>query len=146
MASLVAQIVKNLPVVWETQAQSLVKEGPLEKEMATHSSILAQRIPWIEEPGGLQSLGLQRVRHNGANNTFTVLSCMAIFGVLSRFSKINPFVYLSKSTRDCPEHVHSSLNLGSFSRIHACNSTALLPPEGLNFHRTIRKCVCATSM
>ena len=63
MASLVAQIVKNLPVVWETQAQSLVKEGPLEKEMATHSSILAQRIPWIEEPGRLWSMGLHSWTH-----------------------------------------------------------------------------------
>ena len=63
MASLVVQIVKNLPVVWETQAQSLVKEGPLEKEMATHSSILAQRIPWIEEPDWLWSMGLHSWTH-----------------------------------------------------------------------------------
>ena len=48
----------------ETQVQSLGWEDPLEKEMATHSSILAWRIPWIEEPGGLQSMGSQRVRHD----------------------------------------------------------------------------------
>ena len=59
MASLVAQLVKNLPAVQETQLQFLGWEDPLEKVMATHSSILARRIPWIEKPGGLQSLGSQ---------------------------------------------------------------------------------------
>ena len=55
---------KNPPAIQETQVQSLGWEDPLEKEMAAHSSILAWRIPWIEEPGGLQSMGLQRVRHD----------------------------------------------------------------------------------
>ena len=59
MPSLIAQSVKNLPAVQETQVQFLGQEDPLEKEMATHSSILAWRIPWTEEPGGLQSMGLQ---------------------------------------------------------------------------------------
>ena len=54
--SLVAQMVKNLPVMQETQVRSLDQEKPLEKGMATHSSILAWRIPWTEEPGGLQSM------------------------------------------------------------------------------------------
>ena len=54
--SLVAPTVKNLPAVWETQVQSLSQKDPLEKEMATHSSILAWRIPWTEEPGRLQSV------------------------------------------------------------------------------------------
>ena len=63
-ASLVAQTVKSLPTVWETRVQSLGWEDPLEKEMATHSSILAWKIPWTEEPGGLQSMGLQRVGHD----------------------------------------------------------------------------------
>ena len=62
-ASLVAQTVKSLSAVWETRVQSLGREDPLEKEMATHSSILAWRIPWMEEPGRLQSLGSQRVGH-----------------------------------------------------------------------------------
>ena len=62
-ASLVAQTVKSLSGVWETRVQSLGREDPLEKEMATHSSILAWRIPWMEEPGRLQSLGSQRVGH-----------------------------------------------------------------------------------
>ena len=59
MHDLVAQIVKHLPTVWETQVQSLGWEDPLEKEMATHSRILAWTIPWTEEPGGLQSMGSQ---------------------------------------------------------------------------------------
>ena len=58
-----AQMVKNLPAMQETQAGSLGREDPLEKQMATHSSILAWRIPWKEEPGRLQSMGLQRVGH-----------------------------------------------------------------------------------
>ena len=58
------QTVKNLPAVQKTQVQSLGWEDPLEKEMATHSSILAWRIPWREEPGGLQFTRLQRVGHN----------------------------------------------------------------------------------
>ena len=61
LASLVAQTVKRLPAMRETQVQSLGREDPLEKEMATHSSILAWKISWMEEPGGL---GSQRVRHD----------------------------------------------------------------------------------
>ena len=63
-ASLVDQSVKNLPAVQETRVQSLGSEDPLEKEMATPSSILAWKISWTEEPGGLQSMGSQRVRHD----------------------------------------------------------------------------------
>ena len=63
-ASLVAQLVKNLPAMQETPVQSLGGEDPLEKETETHSSIFACKIPWIEEPGRLQSMGVQRVRHN----------------------------------------------------------------------------------
>ena len=63
-ASLVAQMVKHLPIMWEIWVQSLGQEDLLEKEMATHSSILAWKIPWMEEPGRLQSMGLQRVGHD----------------------------------------------------------------------------------
>ena len=59
-----AQMVKRLPAVRETQVQSLDWEDSLEKEMATHSTILAWRIPWMEEPGQLQPMGWQRVRHD----------------------------------------------------------------------------------
>ena len=63
-ASLVAQSLKRLPAMKETWVRSQGREDPLEKEMATHSSILAWRIPWLEEPGGLQSSGSQRVGHD----------------------------------------------------------------------------------
>ena len=63
-ASLMVQTVKNSPAVQETQVRSLGREDPLEKEMATHSRILAWKISWMEEPGGLQSMGSQRVRHD----------------------------------------------------------------------------------
>ena len=56
--------VKNVPAKWETQVQSLGREDPMEKEMATRSSILAWRSPWAEEPGGLYSMGSQRAVHN----------------------------------------------------------------------------------
>ena len=64
-----AQTVKNLPAVWETQVPSLGWKDPLEKGMATHSNILAWRIPWTKEPDGLQSMGLQRVGHDYESNT-----------------------------------------------------------------------------
>ena len=64
MASLVAQRVKHLPAMLETRGQSWGQEDPLEKEMATHSSTLAWRIPWMEEPGKLQSMEQQRVGHD----------------------------------------------------------------------------------
>ena len=64
IASLVAQMVKNLPAMWETWVQSLSWEDPLEKGTAIHSSILAWSIPWTEEPSRLQSMGLQRVEYD----------------------------------------------------------------------------------
>ena len=64
VTSLVAQIVKNLAAMRETWVQSLDLEDPLKKGIATHSSILAWRIPWTEGPGGLQSMGLRRVGHD----------------------------------------------------------------------------------
>ena len=74
---LVAQIVKkkkkNPPAMQKTLGSTLGQEDALEKGMATHSNILAWRIPWTEEPDGLQSTGLQRVRHNSATNTFTFI-------------------------------------------------------------------------
>ena len=66
--SLVAETIKRLPAMRETWVRSRGREDPLEKEMATHSSILAWRIPWMEEPGGWQSMGLQRVRHEQATS------------------------------------------------------------------------------
>ena len=70
-ASLVAQAVKNLPAIQETWIQSLSWEDPLEKGMASHSSILAWKIPLTVEPGGLQSMGSQRIGHDRVTNTLT---------------------------------------------------------------------------
>ena len=61
---MVAQLVKHLLTMWESQVQSLGQEDLLEKEMATHFSPLSWKIPWMEKPGRLQSMGLQRVRHD----------------------------------------------------------------------------------
>ena len=93
-ASLVAQMVKNLPVMQETQIWSLGWEDPLEKEMATHSSILAWEIPWTEEPGGLQSMGLQRVRHQAQSDQAHMLQSLTLFMIFyeemgTSFDRIN---------------------------------------------------------
>ena len=72
--SLVAQTVKRLPTMRDTQVRSLGQEDPLKKAMATHSGTLAWRIPWMEEPGGLQSVGSQRVRHYWATSLSQLLS------------------------------------------------------------------------
>ena len=72
MLYFIAQLVKNLPATQKTWIWSLGREDPLEKGMTTHSSILAWRIPWTQEPGGLQSMGLQRVGHDWVTNTLTL--------------------------------------------------------------------------
>ena len=82
--SLVAQTVKNLPAMQKTQVWSLGPEDP-KKVMATHSSILAWRIPWTEEPGGLQSMGSQRVRHAWVIDSFTFLCTTEWFSCPSLF-------------------------------------------------------------
>ena len=87
-ASLVAQRLKHLPAIWETWVRSLGQGDPLEKEMATHSSILAWRIPWTKKPGGLQSTGLQRVRRDWASEVEEVtlnskLHTQLLFFILS---------------------------------------------------------------
>ena len=89
LCALVAQSVKDLPAMWETWVSSLGWEDPLEKEMAIHSSIPAQRIPWTEEPGGLQSMGLQRVGHDWVTKHSTVCSALYIF-IISRNSSNHP--------------------------------------------------------
>ena len=71
VTSLVAQMVKRLPTIQETQVQSLGQEDLLEKEMATHSSLHTWKIPWTEELGGLQSMGSQRVRHDWATSLYS---------------------------------------------------------------------------
>ena len=77
-ASLVTQMVKTLPAMQETWFWSLDWEDPLEKGTATHSSILAWRIPWTKEPGTLQSMGLQRVRHDWVTFSFIYGYCLSL--------------------------------------------------------------------
>ena len=86
-----AQTVKRLPAMWKTWVWSLGREDPLEKEMATHSSTLAWKIPWPEEPCRLQSLGLQRVRHDWA--TSLRFTSLLIF-LFSLFTTENLFLSL----------------------------------------------------
>ena len=75
-ASLVAQRLKRLPAMQETLVRSPGQEDPLEKEMTTYSSILAWRIPWTEEPGGLQSTGSQRVRHDWETSLYHMFNIL----------------------------------------------------------------------
>ena len=84
--------VKNLPTMQENWVQSLGQKDPLEKEMATHSSMLAWRIPWTEEPGGLQSMRSQRVRHDWSTNTHT--HTVTMFWNSFPYSRISFFTLL----------------------------------------------------
>ena len=97
-ASLVAQRVKCLPVIQETGVWSLGREDPLEKEMATHSSTLAWKIPWMEKPGRLQSMWSQRVRHDWATSlSLSYMTLLAFYWVF--LQKHNDQV---KVTQLCP--------------------------------------------
>ena len=98
-SSLVAQRLKRLPAMQETWVRSLGWEDPLEKEMATHSSILAWRIPWMEEPGGLQSTGSQRVGHDWATSLHFRFLCMLSQNLLKGF--LNLFIFLLRSEMQC---------------------------------------------
>ena len=99
---LVAQMVKSLPAVWETRVPSLDWEDPLEKEMEIHSTILAWKIPRMEEPGGVQSMGSQRVRHHWATYLSfhgTAVKQLLIFTVGFK-NPIRRLLYLIHSRRD----------------------------------------------
>ena len=97
---------KNLPAVHETWVQSLGGEGPLEKGIATHSSILAQRILWTVEPGGLQSMWLQRVGHDWASNTFIGKSTYSFFPIV--YDQPHLFQTLSSFIFHCSSLIHSN--------------------------------------
>ena len=99
VVSLVAQRIKRLPAMWETRVRSLGWEDPLEKEMATHSSTLAWRIPWTEEPGRLQSMGSQRVGHDWATSLCQCRRCRRPgfnpwVGTIPGVGNGNPLVFL----------------------------------------------------
>ena len=146
-ASLVAQMVKRLPAIRETRVQSPGREDPLEKEMATHSSTLAWKIPWVEEPGRLQSMGLQRVGHDWA----TSLSVIYLFGcagssLLCAGFSLRWLLLLQSMSSEVrltglmvPQHVGSSLRgieplppalSGGFSATAPPGKLFLFPPKG----------------
>ena len=116
--SLVAQRLKRLPPMWETQVQSLGWEDPLEKEMVNHSSILAWRIPWTEKPGRLQSMGSQRLRHDWVTSTSTSLLQWTTFcphfyppASFSTTALITPDLFiicpLHSVWTNCMQHMHT---------------------------------------
>ena len=89
VASLLAEKVRNLSAIQETQVQSLGLEDPLEKGMETLSSVLASKIPWTEEPGGLQSMGSQRVGHDWVTNTHMYIAdsqCCVSFWCIAKWA------------------------------------------------------------
>ena len=123
LCPLVAQMVKNLPAMQETQVGSLGQEDPLEKGMATHSSILAWRISWTEESGGLQSMGSQRVWQDWAANTLTfqkvlsfliygnqTLLCFFFFSPLSHDPVYKIFVCTAGCTKNLDKRSVSCLS------------------------------------
>ena len=108
-----AQLVKNLPKMWETWVQSLGWEDPLEKEMATHSSILAWKIPWTEEPGRLWSMGSQTVGHDWA--TFTSLRMTISVGTERAFAENSTSILTNSQLlpagyrENTPQHTRSHI-------------------------------------
>ena len=125
-ASLVAQTLQHRPAMQKTQVRSLGQEEPLEKEMASHFSVLAWRIPWTEEPGGLRSLESQRVRHNWATNTHKILYvCVCTCTCVQRhFSHAQLFVTLWTIAHQAP------LSMG-FSRQEYWSGLPCSPPGNL---------------
>ena len=85
-----SQTVKHLPAMWETWVQSLGQEDSLEKEMATHSSTLAWKIPWMEDPGRLQFMGLQRVGHDLVTKQYSFLNALRFEQKFSLFMSLMP--------------------------------------------------------
>ena len=100
----VAQMVKRLPTMQETQVQSLGWDDFLEKEMATHSSILAWKIPWREDPGGLQSIRSQRVGHNWATKHSTACLCWIL--VPQAGIELTPSAVKAWTARESPSFVY----------------------------------------
>ena len=140
--SLVAQMVKHLPMMRETRLRSLGREDPLEKEMATHSSTLAWKILWIEEPGGLQTLGLQRVGHNWASllhwpttidSHYILLrwEIPAQFSSVQSLSRVQLFVTLRTAARQASLSITNSwslLKLVSIESVMPSNHLILYSP------------------
>ena len=114
-ASLVAQTLERLPAVQETWVRSLGWEDPLEKEMATHSSILAWRIPWTEDPGRLQSMGLQRVRHDWLTSLYIKVEILLSPGVSKNTLTFNISFKVWGSTRSSSLLTPSAITVYHYS-------------------------------
>ena len=114
-ASLVAQTLKRLPTVRETWVRSLGQEDLLEKEMATHSSILAWRIPWTEDPGRLQSMGLQRVRHDWVTSLYIKVEILLSPGVSKNTLTFNISFKVWGSTRSSSLLIPSAITVYHYS-------------------------------
>ena len=124
--SLVAQKAENLPAMQESQAQPLGWEDPLEEKMASHSSILAWRIPWTEEPGRLEYMRSQRVRHDWATKTHTHTHLWNLNFTRSPTIKI-PLAYLLCITSKTPEAISSNTP-------HICRDSKLCLVLGTSLH------------
>ena len=119
-ASLVAQMGKNLPAVQEMEVQSLGQDNPLEEGMATHSSILAWRIPCTEEPGGLQSTGWQRVGRDWVTNTFSFTSYVEKWDKTNEQKPGRKYSAHWWSSRLCLDWFFSSLHKSVMEKHHVC--------------------------
>ena len=104
------QTVKSLPATQETQVQSVGREDPLEKEMATHSSILGWRIPWMEEPGGLHTMGSQRVRHNWATSLSLSFTWSGYYRALNHFTSFPGGTSGKEPSCQCRRHKRRGFN------------------------------------
>ena len=119
-SSLVAQTVKNLPAVRETRDQSLGWEDLLEKGMATHSSILAWTILWTEEPGKLQSMSLQRVRHDWSDLAHTARGCFNVLRQFLLFDKVNQlYIRTCPLFSEFPSRLVATEPRGEFSALYS---------------------------
>ena len=131
VASLVAQMVKNLPAIGETRVQSLGWEDPLEKGMATYSSISAWRIPWTVEPGSLQSMGSQRVGHDWETNTlgwfWTVKSKVKVINLM--------FVNILVCAQSCPTLCNAMDCSPPGSSVHEISQAGILERIAISYSR-----------
>ena len=140
-ASLVAQLVKNVPAVQETWVRSLVWEDPLEKKMVTHSSILAWKISWTEEPGGLQSTGSQRAGHDWATNTYLlVLLIYKIFSFSLEVFITIPTKTLAFSSDSYISFLHSLTEIKTYPfTLHPKSDPKYEDSWQLMLHRSLKR-------
>ena len=126
-------MVKRLLIMWETWVRSLGWEDPLEKEMAPHSSILAWKIPWMEEPGRLQSTGLQRVGHDWVNSLSLsfLWAEMCLYKLHGFNSPLWKSFLFAMITLDVCRHLNDSLSLLIFHWFHSYLSAYCMPGTGL---------------